>query len=252
MKVLFNWSVIVSALTTYLYWYGYWYTEGYFRFFSQDIKAYDIPLQHIIMTGVLQSLVILFSIVTALIGVSLLLQFSKNQYIWFFKRVEIFSIYVWFNLVGLLRLTLVNLSKLELLLTLEEKVINSSLIKKLVNINSYILRYVNNVWKRIVHNLVAIKDFNNKIGIKEVVKIQEIKVERLDYDIKKENSTTFDIQYILHVLIMFIVIAFLLTSFGYANKTNIKGFKDANEAYNCSIKFKKTVVIITVRFFFLT
>jgi hypothetical protein len=240
MKNLFNWSVVVSALTIYFYWYGYWYTEGYIRYFGHDIKAYDIPLQHIIVAGALQSLEFVFVLIIALILVSLLLQFSKNQYFKFFKRMEIALLYVWFNIVGLLGVLFNLLSEIFYKFLRSDRIIrvinkiniyNKKYEKFLANITIY-LKYIA---KRVVQHAKKIVDFNKKISYKKIVEVEEISIELIDNKIKKEDATTFDIQYLLHVLIMFTIVPFLLVSLDYSSKINGDGFNDAEKLFNCSI-----------------
>lgn len=248
MKNLFSWSVVVSALTIYLYWYGYWYTEGYIRYFGHGIKAYDIPLQHIIVAGALQSLVLIFKLMMVLILISFLLQFSKNQYARFIKIIEIGLLYIFFNITELLKVILVSISKLmsnimEIDRVKEEKdkwnANDHNYIKALARLVAGVKENLKCAISKINQKVNSIVSLNKRISCKKIIKTELVNNEIIKNKMKREDSTTFDTQYFIHTLIIFTIAPFVLVSLDYTKKVNESGFSDAHKSFECSIANNK-------------
>lgn len=53
INISFDWAVLTSIFTFFLYWCGYWYLTGYLEFYSFNLDAFDIPVVSTILQGIL-------------------------------------------------------------------------------------------------------------------------------------------------------------------------------------------------------
>lgn len=232
MKNLFSWSVLVSAFTILFYWYGYWYMEGYIRYFGHNIKAYDMVFQHIITTGALEYIVPVIKQISILIGLSFIIQFSKNQRLYFFNIVQVVFLYIVLAVFILIRVFFINPLKDMKKSTKIKSNNNLSLKYNIIKIKNLII----DVRANIVEKYIKL---DNLSGFKREINILDDRRKVLEEEIEKEDNTTFDVQYIIHTIIIFSIFAFIMSSFNYTQKVNKNGFNDANDVYNCSIVFDK-------------
>ena len=52
ININFDWAVLTSIFTFFLYWCGYWYLTGYLEFYNFDLDAFDIPVVSTILQGI--------------------------------------------------------------------------------------------------------------------------------------------------------------------------------------------------------
>lgn len=232
MKNLFSWSVLVSAFTILFYWYGYWYMEGYIRYFGHNIKAYDIVFQHIITTGALQYIVPVIKQIAILIGLSFIIQFSKNQWLYFFNVFQVIVLHIVLAVFLFFRIFFINPFK------------NRKNSKEVKTNNNLSLKYQIIKFKNLMINIRAniiekYVNLDNLSGFKREINILNGRRKALEEEIEKEDNTSFDVQYIIHTIIIFSIFAFIMSSLNYTQKVNKNGFNDADDAYNCSIIFDK-------------
>ena len=118
--------------------------------------------------------------------ISFLLQFSKNQYARFFKIIEIGLLYIWFNIIALLKVMLLYIVGLffkivEINWIIENKSNCVDSINKYMKLSvsffTYIKDKLKNVTSKVVQNANSIIDFNRGISNKKIIKVEGINAE---------------------------------------------------------------------------
>lgn len=97
-NINFDWAVITSIFTLFLYWCGYWYFLGFAQFYNFEIDAFDLPVAPLILAGLMVGIKYVVYLLITLMTLSFLFSVDNKQWnYWFLKSLTIiFNIYLLF------------------------------------------------------------------------------------------------------------------------------------------------------------
>ncbi|WP_436860959.1 hypothetical protein [Acinetobacter haemolyticus] len=86
ININFDWAVLTSIFTIFLYWCGYCYYIGYLSFYHHNLDAFDIPLASTVIQGMLTGYKAWCPLVAILIIFSYVSSISKKQWLYWIVR----------------------------------------------------------------------------------------------------------------------------------------------------------------------
>lgn len=88
-NISFDWAVITSIFTLFLYWCGFWYYSGFLSFYNYDINAFDLPLAPLIIAGFLVGAKSVISLLILLTLLSFLISVNKQHWDYLFTKAVV-------------------------------------------------------------------------------------------------------------------------------------------------------------------
>lgn len=86
ININFDWAVLTSIFTMFLYWCGYCYYIGYLSFYHHNLDAFDIPVASTVIQGMLTGYKAWCPLVAILIIFSYISSISKKQWLYWIVR----------------------------------------------------------------------------------------------------------------------------------------------------------------------
>ena len=244
MKNIFSWPVIVSILTVFFYWYGYWFRDGYIGFFGHDIQAYDIPVQHLVISGFLRSADVFVWLIFLFFITSLASQFSNNQFILVWSKLHRFFLYVFFYNKKLFNLSKRGDTKSYVFILVTDNVIYKKVslkpLPKTANINIQGSTFKKSNLKKMYRKIInKIEVINADVGKNHSIKLINKDINKLEKATGLESLRKFNTQYTLHALLLFMILGFILYNLNHTLVVVEKGYQEAQVRFDCTIGGKK-------------
>lgn len=86
ININFDWAVLTSIFTMFLYWCGYCYYIGYLSFYKHNLDAFDIPVASTVIQGMITGYKAWCPLVAILIIFSYVSSISKKQWLYWLIR----------------------------------------------------------------------------------------------------------------------------------------------------------------------
>lgn len=244
MKNIFSWPVIVSILTVFFYWYGYWFRDGYISFFGHNIQAYDIPVQHLIISGFLRSSDVFIWLIVLFFVISLFSQFSNNQFMIAWSKLHRVFLYIYFYTKKLFNLSKRGDAKSYVFILVTDDLIHEKNIlkplPKITNISLQESTFKKSNLKKICRKIVnKIEVINASIGKNNSIKLINKDIKKLEKAAGSEILRKFNTQYTLHTLLLFMILGFILYNLNHTPVVVEKGYEEAQMRFDCTVEGKK-------------
>ncbi len=223
MKNIFNWSILLSICSIFLYWLGFWYLEGYVSYFGASMGVYNPDFSYILMSGFMSSLPQTIWLIFIFPIVSFCLQFPKSQWKIIIHKLLTIIVYIIFVII-----------------TTIKKIYVCCRLNKFFDIDclKFLRNLINELFLRIVRKIfLSIDKYIKEINSHKVFQILKIKGEILESKIHEDKRVNFDIQYMLHYMILIIMMFVLIYFLEYSQTINKIGYNDAKNKYQCSINY---------------
>lgn len=236
MKNIFSWSVLVSFFTVFFYWFGYWYKQGYISYFGHDIEVYDIPVQHVLISGFLHSTIETVYIIIFLLIVSFYCQFSRVQLKYYCNKIVIGFFYVIILLEYILKKIII-----EKVIYFYNYIKNKfRFIERLSRIFNFTMNSISMIVSPVKVSIIGFFiNFNHQLKGKKSYKELRIHNELIKEKIDMEKLNSLESQYSLHSFAIIGLLSLLLLLFRQTIDINREGYEYAESRYYCTIKLKE-------------
>lgn len=243
ININFDWAVLTSIFTFFLYWCGYWYLTGYLEFYNFDLDAFDIPVVSTILQGILTGYKAWIWLIIILCVFSYVTHISLKQ--WQYWLIKGFSLLL--NLfIIIFNLTIyyfIKYAKRKHIVENSIRIIKTKTLSPIKKVFNFFILFLKKILIKISKKSKKIETLNDDILTKMSLTTPQIKQEIFGED---QNPSTrqnfqFDFAFVLHYTILILLLAGIIKVFNTGQLLVDEGKFRAKEQFVATEKAFKSI-----------